>query len=311
MPELPDLIVYKESLDRYVTGRQMHEALIINPFVLRSVEPPLQSFEGKKVTAAELLGKRIILCFEDSLFLVLHLMIAGRLAWKSGRSLPSRKTGLAAFVFDTGTLLFTEAGTKRRASLHAVEGRNNLKSFDRGGLEIQGSDITGFVAALKRENHTLKRTLTDPRLFSGIGNSYSDEILHRAKLSPFKQTGKLSDHEIETLYTAVVEVLDEWTERLRAETGAGFQKKVTAFRDEMAVHGKYERPCPVCSTPIQRIRYAETECNYCPVCQTGGKLLADRALSRLLKNDWPATVEELEQIRRAVVNKPDNRYNSG
>ena len=244
------------------------------------------------------MGKRIVLSLEDDFFLVIHLMIAGRFVWSTEKKLPSRKIGLAVFVFENGRLFFTEAGTKRRASLHAVHGRENLAAFDRGGLEITGSTGEAFGDTLRRENHTLKRALTDPRLFSGIGNSYSDEILHRAGLSPFKQTRGLNQEEITRLHTAVIAVLDEWTKRLREETGDGFPKKVTAFRKEMAVHGKYGEPCPVCSTPVQRIRYAENECNYCPVCQTGGKLLADRALSRLLKSDWPSTAEELENMKR-------------
>ena len=297
MPELPDVVVYIESLDRFLTGKELTDLIIINPFVLRSVDPPIDAVTGRRVTGIERLGKRIILCLEDDFFLVIHLMIAGRFAWSTEKKLPSRKLGLAVFVFEHGRLFFTEAGTKRRASLHAVCGRDNLAQFDRGGLEIAGSTVETFGQALCRENHTLKRALTDPRLFSGIGNSYSDEILHRAGLSPFKQTRGMKQEEIVALYSAVITVIEEWTIKLRDETGDGFPKKVTAFRKEMAVHGKYGVPCPVCSTPVQRIRYAENECNYCPVCQTGGKLLADRALSRLLKSDWPSTVEELESMR--------------
>ncbi|MBN1686531.1 MAG: hypothetical protein JW852_07735 [Spirochaetales bacterium] len=300
MPELPDLTVYRESLQRYLSGKRLTRIRVINPFVLRSVEPPVEAPEGKAVTGIERLGKRIIICLEDDLFLVFHLMIAGRLAWTAVETSPSRKTGLAVFIFENGQLLFTEAGTKRRASLHVVSGRENLKAFDRGGLELTGCSASDFSRALTSENHTLKRALTDPRLFSGIGNSYSDEILHSAKLSPLKLTSRLSAEEIRTLHAATVAVLAGWTERLRKETGDGFLKRVTAFREEMAVHGKYGKPCPVCSTPVQRIRYAENECNYCPVCQTGGKLLADRALSKLLKADWPRTVEELEQIRQSL-----------
>ncbi len=273
---------------------------IINPFVLRSVDPPLDAVTGRRVAGIERIGKRIVLCLEENLFLVIHLMIAGRFTWSTTKETPARKIGLAVFVFENGRLFLTEAGTKRRASLHAVRGRENLYAFDRGGLEVAGSGINAFCRVLCLENHTLKRALTDPRLFSGIGNSYSDEILHRAGLSPFKQTRGVSGEEIETLYSAVNAVLDEWITRLREETGHGFPKKVTAFREEMAVHGKYGEPCPVCSTPVQRIRYAENECNYCAVCQTGGKLLADRALSRLLKGDWPSTVEELENVKRTV-----------
>ncbi len=300
MPELPDLTVYKESLQRYLTARRLQKTHIVNPFVLRSVEPPVEALYGKMANEVTLKGKRIVIGFENDLFLVLHLMIAGRLSWNTGGSLPSRKTGLAAFEFDNGRLFLTEAGTKRRASLHVVSGLENLQTFDRGGLEIPASSVEAFEAALRRENHTLKRALTDPRLFSGIGNAYSDEILHRAKLSPFKQTGSLNTEEVGALHSATLSVVDEWIRRLRKETGDGFLKKVTAFRNEMAVHGKYGKLCPVCSTPVQRIRYAENECNYCPACQTGGKLLADRALSRLLKEDWPSTVEELEQIRQSL-----------
>ena len=303
MPELPDLTVYSESLKRFIAGKKLTELRIINPFVLRSVEPPLEAFTGRRVEGIERNGKRIVICFEGDFFLVVHLMIAGRLAWSTERKSPSRKIGLAVFVFAEGTLFLTEAGTKRRASLHAVQGRENLRAFDRGGLEVIGCGVDMFTEALLRENHTLKRALTDPRLFSGIGNSYSDEILHRARLSPFKQTRSLGPEEIMTLYSAACEVLEEWTIRLREETGDGFPKKVTAFREEMAVHGKYGKPCPVCSTQVQRIRYAENECNYCPVCQTGGKLLADRALSRLLKSDWPATVEELENMKKPGLGK--------
>ena len=298
MPELPDLAIYIESLNRHITGRILTDLHIMNPFLLRSVDPPIEAVTGRRVTGIERIGKRIVFCLEENFFLVIHLMIAGRFTWSALKPFPPRKIGLAVFVFDAGRLFLTEAGTKRRASLHAVRGRANLSAFDRGGLEVVGSGIDAFSQALCRENHTLKRALTDPRLFSGIGNSYSDEILHRARLSPFKQTRGLKPEEIASLHSAVSGVLEEWTMRLRVETGDGFPKKVTAFREEMAVHGKYGKPCPVCSTPVQRIRYAENECNYCPICQTGGKLLADRAISRLLKSDWPATVEELENMKK-------------
>ncbi len=298
MPELPDLAVYTESLDRCITGKKLTQLRIISPFVLRSVDPPLDALTGRRVEGIERIGKQIVICLEEDFFLVVHLMIAGRFTWSTARTNPPRKIALAVFVFEGGNLFLTEAGTKRRASLHAVHGRGNLNAFDRGGLEVTGCGIEDFREALCRENHTLKRTLTDPRLFSGIGNSYSDEILHRARLSPFKQTRSLKPGEIATLLSAANSVLEEWTKRLKEETGNGFPKKVTAFREEMAVHGKYGKPCPVCSTPVQRIRYAENECNYCPACQTGGKLLADRALSRLLKSDWPDTVEELENMKR-------------
>jgi formamidopyrimidine-DNA glycosylase len=299
VPELPDLAIYIESLDRHIKGKYLTDIHIMNPFLLRSVDPPLEAVTGRRVTGIERIGKRIVLCLEESFFLIIHLMIAGRFAWSATKQSPSSKIGLAVFAFDSGRLFLTEAGTKRRASLHAVCGRENLSAFDRGGLEVAHSSVEAFRQALCRENHTLKRALTDPRLFSGIGNSYSDEILHRARLSPFKQTRNLSDQEIEGLHTAVNTVLEEWTTRLREETGDGFPKKVTAFREEMAVHGKYGKPCPVCATPVQRIRYAENECDYCPVCQTGGKLLADRALSRLLKSDWPSTVDKLENLKKS------------
>ena len=301
MPELPDLTIYVESIERRVTGAHLLDIKILNPFLLRSVDPPLDDCVGKMVTAVSRIGKRIVFGLEGELCLVLHLMIAGRLRWQDASSgparLPPRKIGLATFSFTTGGLQLTEAGTKRRASLHAVRGRDGLSSFDRGGIEVLDSTKTVFEEALKRENHTLKRTLTDQRFFAGIGNSYSDEILHRAGLSPFKQSTHLTAQEMDRLFNATKAVLTEWTELLRTETGDGFPVKVTAFREEMAVHGRYGQPCPVCDTPVQRIRYAENECNYCPTCQTGGKLLADRALSRLLKGDWPSTVEELEALQ--------------
>jgi formamidopyrimidine-DNA glycosylase len=274
-----------------------------SPFLLRSVEPPLAATRGRAVREVRRMGKRIVLGLEGELFLVLHLMIAGRLHWKArGAKIPGR-LGLAAFDFTGGTLLLTEAGTKKRASLHVASGEEGLEPFRRGGLEVFESDAAAFAAVLRRENHTLKRSLTDPRLFSGIGNAYSDEILHRARLSPMALTGRLDDGEVARLHAATLATLRDWTGRLRAEAGDDFPEKVTAFRDGMAVHGRFGKPCPDCGTEVQRIVYAENECNYCPRCQTGGRLLADRALSRLLKDDWPKSIDELEEvaIRRAGI----------
>jgi formamidopyrimidine-DNA glycosylase len=297
MPELPDVVVYVECLERGIAGAALDRVRLASPFVLRSVDPPLAEVEGRKVTAVRRLGKRIVLGFEGGLFLVIHLMIAGRLRWRErGAALPG-KIGLAALDFTTGTLIFTEAGTKKRASLHAVRGEEALRALDPGGLEVVGSDAASFREALVRESHTLKRALTDPRLFSGIGNAYSDEILHRARLSPLKLTRALTEDEAARLHAAAEATLVEWTGRLRREAGGGFPEKVTAFRDGMAVHGRHGRPCPDCGAPVQRIVYAENECNYCARCQTGGTLLADRALSRLLKDDWPRTLEAWEEAR--------------
>ncbi len=294
MPELPDIVVYVEALASRVVGRTLERIRLGSPFLLRSVTPAIDEVAGKKMVHVGRMGKRIVFDLEDDLFAVLHLMIAGRLHWKDpGARLPGRR-GLAAFDFDQGTLLLTEAGTKKRASLHLARGRDALRKLDRGGYEVLEGDLDGFREALTRESHTLKRALTDPRLFSGIGNAYSDEILHRARLSPFLLTGKLSDEQIQRLHDATRETLVEWTERLRAQAKGDFPKKVTAFRPEMAVHGRYREPCPVCGAPVQRIVYSENEANYCAKCQTGGRLLADRALSRLLKSDWPKTLEELE-----------------
>ena len=293
MPELPDITVYIEALASRVVGQPLQRIRIAKPFLLRSVDPPLSTAEGKRVTGLRRMGKRIVLELEDDLFLVIHLMIAGRLRWlPAGGKVPG-KIGLAAFDFPNGTLIFTEAGSKRRASLWLVRGEQSLEQFERGGLEVLDRDLAAFTERLIQENHTLKRSLTDPRLFSGIGNAYSDEILHRAKLSPIKHTRRLSEDEIQTLFDATRTVLVEWTERLRRESKGDFPAKVTAFREEMAVHGKFGKPCPVCGTPVQRIRYADNETNYCPRCQTDGKLLADRALSRLLKQDWPKSIDEL------------------
>jgi formamidopyrimidine-DNA glycosylase len=294
MPELPDVVVYLESLQRRVAGQVLEKVRLFSPFLLRSVEPPLAHTEGKRVLALQRLGKRLVFELERDLFLVLHLMIAGRLHWKARGARPAGKTGLAAFDFPGGTLTLTEAGSHKRASLYVVRGGRGLAAHDPGGLEVLEADLPAFRAVLLRENHTLKRALTDPRLFSGIGNAYSDEILHRARLSPLTWTSRLSDAEIAQLFEAVRQTLGEWLERLRADAGDGFPEKVTAFRPEMAVHGRFGQPCPVCGTAVQRIVYADNETNFCPRCQTGGKVLADRSLSRLLKDDWPRSIEELE-----------------
>jgi len=297
VPELPDITVYVEALRARVVERRLERVRLASPFLLRSVEPPIASVEGARVRGVERLGKRIVFGLEGELFLVLHLMIAGRLAWhERGQALPG-KVGLAGFDFESGTLVLTEAGTQKRASLHVVRGAEALRQHDRGGLEVLEASPAAFRERLLAENHTLKRALTDPRLFSGIGNAYSDEILHAARLSPLRWTTQLEDAEHARLFEAVRETLTSWTERLRAEAAGGFPRKVTAFRDGMAVHGRYGEPCPTCGTTVQRILYASNEANYCPRCQTGGKLLADRALSRLMKDDWPRTIEELEERR--------------
>ena len=293
MPELPDVVVYVESLAQRIVGARVERVRLLSPFVLRTVVPPLAAAEGQRVNAVRRLGKRIVIALESDLFLVMHLMIAGRLRWlEAGKKPPGRIT-LALVDFTTGTLAFTEAGTKKRASLHLVQGEAALAAFDLGGLEVEDAGIDAFRERLVREHHTLKRALTDPRLFSGIGNAYSDEILHRARLSPIAMTRKLTSEEIARLHGAVREILAEWTARLRTEAGLGFPAGVTAFRPEMAVHGKYGQPCPVCGAPVQRIVYAENETNYCARCQTGGTILADRALSRLLKSSWPRSIDEL------------------
>src|SRR5213596_4002182 len=299
MPELPDVVLYIEALEPRLRGARLERVRLLSPFVLRSVDPPLAAAAGRAVSGLRRLGKRIVIGLDGDLFLLLHLMIAGRLHWRPAGARPPGKIGLAALDFSTGTLVLTEAGTKRRAAIHLVRGQAGLRAHDPGGLEVLGADLAAFRAALVAENHTLKRSLTDPRLFSGIGNAYSDEILHRARLSPVQLTRRLKDSEIETLYNAVREILTEWIERLRRERGKGFPEHVTAFRKEMAVHGKYRKPCPVCGSPVQRIVHAENETNYCAKCQTGGKLLADRSLSRLLKDDWPRNLEELEEIKKA------------
>lgn len=294
MPELPGVTVYFEALQSRIVGESLNRVRIGSPFVLRTFDPPIEDCEGQCVRELRRLGKRIAIELEDELWIVVHLMIAGRLQWKPPSTKLPGKRGLAAFDFDAGALILTEAGAKRRASIHVVRGEGGLSAHEPGGLEVFSADLDTFAKALTRENHTLKRALTDPRLLSGIGNAYSDEILHRARLSPVTWTSRLADEEIERLYEATRIVLAEWIDRLRAEAGEGFPTKVTAFRKEMAVHGKYGQPCPDCSAPVQRIRYAANETNYCPRCQTGGKLLADRSLSRLLKDDWPRSIDELE-----------------
>jgi formamidopyrimidine-DNA glycosylase len=286
--------VYLECLAPRALGRVLERVRIINPFVLRSVDPPIADADGRRVTGLSRLGKRLVLALEGDRFLVIHLMIAGRLRWRAPGGKPPGKPALAAFELETGTLVLTEAGTTRRASIHLVRGAEALAQFDRGGLEVLDADAGAFAERLRSERHTLKRSLTDPRLFSGIGNAYSDEILHRAKLSPLTLTDRLDDEGVLRLYQATRMVLQEWVARLREQVGDGFPDKVTAFREGMAVHGRYGQPCPVCGAPVQRIRYAANETNYCVRCQTGGRLLADRAMSRLLREDWPRTLEELE-----------------
>lgn len=297
MPELPDIVVYLEALEKRILGQRLEHVRIASPFLLRTANPPLASAEGKTVVQLRRLGKRICIGLEDGLWLVLHLMIAGRLHWRKRDAKLSPPRGLAAFDFANGTLLWTEAGSKKRASLHVVTDEG-LAALDPGGLEVLDADLDQFAAALTSANHTLKRALTDPRLFSGIGNAYSDEILFAARLSPLALTQKLKREEIERLYAAVRSSLSEWTGRLRVEAGDEFPEKVTAFRPGMAVHGRYKEACPRCQAKVQRIRYAANETNYCPTCQTGGKLLADRALSRLLREDWPKTPEEMEMFTR-------------
>ncbi len=291
------MTVYVEALNRRIQGEPLQAVRLASPFVLRSVEPPIGAASGKRVLEVRRLGKQLVLALEDGLFLVIHLMVSGRLHWKERGAKVAGKMALAAFDFPSGTVTFTEASSKKRASLHLVQGEEALRAFDRGGLEVLEAELPSFRERLLSENHTLKRALTDPRLFSGIGNAYSDEILHRARLSPVRLTRQLSEEEIEGLYLAVRDVLKGWTSKLRSDAGDGFPEKVTAFREGMAVHGRHRQPCPVCGSSVQRIVYAENETDYCATCQTGGKLLADRALSRLLKEDWPRTVDELEQRR--------------
>jgi formamidopyrimidine-DNA glycosylase len=299
VPELPDVTVYAEAIARRVVGERLARVRVSNPFLLRTVRPPLEAANGRMVVGTRRLGKRIVLALEDDLFLVVHLMIAGRLHWRGVDAKAPGRAALALFDFPDGTLVLTEQGSRRRAALHVVAGEAGLAELDRGGIEPLEASAEQFAEALRRESHTVKRSLTDPRLFSGIGNAYSDEILHRAGLSPVRLTRALGDEEIVRLHGATRDVLREWIARLTEEAGQGFPEKVTAFRPEFAAHGKFDQPCPVCGTPIQRLVYSENECNYCPTCQTGGKLLADRSLSRLLKSDWPRTLEELEQRRAA------------
>ncbi|MEO7475768.1 MAG: DNA-formamidopyrimidine glycosylase family protein [Gemmatimonadales bacterium] len=294
MPELPDIAVYLDCLAPRILDRPLERLAFGNPFVLRSVAPSPAEVAGARVTGLRRLGKRIVLALEGERFIVIHLMIAGRLRWRGPDEKPPGKAALARCEFPTGSLVLTEAGTARRASVHLVDGETALRSFERGGLEVLGASVEAFAARLVSESHTLKRALTDPRLFSGIGNAYSDEILHRARLSPLALTRTLDADEIRRLFDALRATVLEWTARLRAEVGDGFPDKVTAFRDGMAVHGRYGQPCPVCGTPVQRIRYAANETNYCARCQTGGRLLADRALSRLLRKDWPRSIDDIE-----------------
>jgi formamidopyrimidine-DNA glycosylase len=291
MPELPDLTVYIETLAERIVGKRLVHVGLLNPFILRTAVPPIASAEGKRVSEIRRVGKRIVFVLEGPLYLVLHLMIAGRLRWLDPKAKPPGRITLALLEFDNGTLAFTEAGTKRRASLHLL---SSLEGLDPGGLEVFGTELGAFAQRLRSENHTLKRALTNPHLFAGIGNAYSDEILHRARLSPIAMTSKLTDEEVARLFDATRATLREWTDRVRKEAGGALPEKVTAFREGMAVHGRYGKPCPVCGAPVQRIVFAENETNYCARCQTGGKILADRALSRLLKKSWPRTLEELE-----------------
>ncbi|MET0620612.1 MAG: DNA-formamidopyrimidine glycosylase family protein [Thermoanaerobaculia bacterium] len=298
MPELPDILGYLTALEPRVVGQRLEAVRLSSPFLLRSVAPPLREAEGRRVVALRRIGKRIVFALDGDLFLVLHLMVSGRLHWRKREAKVGGRGALAAFDFPDGALVLSEASTKKRASLHLVAGEAALAELDRGGIEVLGVDLARFREALTRENHTAKRSLTDPRLFSGIGNAYSDEILHRARMSPAKLTQKMSDEEIGRLYEAVQGVLGEWVGRLSEEASRAFPEHVTAFREGMAVHGRYGKPCPACGSPVQRIVYAENESNYCATCQTGGKLLADRALSQLLRGDWPKTLEELEERRK-------------
>jgi len=300
VPELPDILLYLRALEPRIIGQRVTAVRLASPFLLRSVDPPLSAVEGRRVVALRRLGKRVVVETDDELFLVFHLMIAGRFRWKPpGAAIPG-KVGLLALDFENGTLILTEAGSKRQASLYLVQGEAMLAQHDPGGLEVMDADLATFAETLQRGNHTVKRALTDPHLFSGIGNAYSDEILHSARLSPFKQTGGMSEGEIRRLYEATRLTLSQWTERLQREAGDEFPEKVTAFRDGMAVHGRYRQPCPDCGAPVQRVVYAANEANYCANCQTGGRLLADRSLSRLLRDDWPRTLEELERRKGGV-----------
>ena len=295
MPELPDLTVYLEALEARIVGQRLERVLIRSPFLLRTAEPPIESVHGKRVNEVRRIGKRLVIGLEGDLWLVFHLMIAGRLHWTERGAAPSKRVALARLEFGNGALTLTEAGTKRRASLHLIHGEEALRRQDPGGIEVLQSNLAQFAGRLRSENHTLKRALTDPKLFGGLGNAYSDEILHAARLSPVMLTSRIDDAEIARLYAAVREQLELWTERLRRLAGGGFPEGVTAFRKDMAVHGRFRQPCPVCGTPVQRIRYAENETNYCARCQTGGRLLADRSLSRLLKEDWPRDIDALDR----------------
>jgi len=301
VPELPDVAIYLEALERRILGARLERVRLLTPFLLRSVDPPLSAVAGTTVTGLRRLGKRLVIALDPDLFLVIHLMIAGRLHWKPAGAKPPGRIGLAAFDFSTGTLVMTEAGTKKRASLDVVRGEATLGAHDPGGIQVLDADLAAFRAALTAENHTLKRVLTDPRVFSGIGNAYSDEILHRARLSPVKLSQALDDAEVQRLHEATRAVLIEWIDRLRREAGDDFPEGVTAFRPDMAVHGRYGQPCPDCGAPVQRIVYAENETNYCARCQTGGRMLADRSLSRLLHDDWPRTLDEWEARRRPIA----------
>jgi formamidopyrimidine-DNA glycosylase len=303
MPELPDVTVYIEALDSRIVGHKLNRIVVRSPFLLRSADPPLSDANDRLVRSIRRVGKRIAFALDDGLWLVLHLMIAGRLHWSSAGAKPKGRNSLATFEFDNGSLLLTEAGTQRRAALHLVRGEAGLAELSAGGIEPLECDLAAFTAALRAENHTIKRALTDPHILSGIGNAYSDEILHCARLSPVAMTHRLTTEEYRRLHEATREVLIEWTDRLRAEAAGAFPEGVTAFRPEMAVHGKYGQPCPRCGAKIQRIRYAANETNYCATCQTGGRLLADRALSRLLRQDWPRTVEELDEKKRVLREK--------
>jgi len=303
MPELPDILLYIHALEPRVVGRRIETIRLVAPFLLRSIGTPISAAQGRRVVALERMGKRVIFALEGDVYLVVHLMIAGRFRWKPAGAAVPGKVGLLALDFEHGTLVLTEAGSTRRASLHVVSGDDALRALDPGGLEVLDAGCEAFSATLRQENHTLKRAMTDPHVLSGIGNAYSDEILHAARLSPFKQTQSLTDEEMARLFDATRATLLEWTRRLQDEAGGEFPEKVTAFRPGMAVHGRYGQPCPVCSTPVQRIVYAANEANYCATCQTGGRLLADRSLSRLLKEDWPRTLEELERRRTRLSSR--------
>ena len=306
MPELPDITVYVERLRAYAVGATVDRLRLLSPFVLRTVEPPVTAASGRTVKAVSSIGKRIVIELEGELFIVVHLMIAGRLRWREAGPLAANKLALAQFELSTGTVLLTEASPKKRASIHLIQGREGLAEHDRGGIDVFAAADAAIAAALRRDNHTVKRALTDPTVLSGIGNAYSDEILHHARLSPFKQTQKLSDDEMAMLIVSMRAVLREWTDRLRAEVGEGFPDKVTAFHAAMAVHGRYGKPCPRCGATVQRIRYADNEANYCAKCQNAGKLLADRSLSQLLKKDWPKTLDDLETLKRDARAKAGN-----